>query len=397
MSTVNPRQDNLLLDGPASLSAPMEDDEDFGGRVLVVDDVAANVRLLSGILKIEGFEVLSAASGPEAIAMAGSQAPDVILLDVMMPGMDGFEACERLRRVPETAHTPIVIVTALQDTTDRVRAIHAGADDFLTKPVDEVEVVARVRSLVRSKRRRDSLERVLSDLREARAMSEGLSAMLVHDLRTPLTTMLVSLDLLNTSRDTLAQWQQDVVAMSARSGQHLLGLVNQLLDVSRLETGEMPLEIGPCDAALLIEDSVSLVRTQAHNESTSIIVEIEPDLPPLQADAALIGRVLTNLLGNAVKFTRRGTPVSLCARLEGDEWIFEVRDRGEGVREEDRERIFGKFAQANARRGERHTSSGLGLFFCRLAVAAHGGRIWVDSTPGEGSTFAFALPREPTR
>lgn len=364
--------------------------------VLIVDDLPANTRLLAGILKVEGFEVVVAQSGAEALEKITEANPDVVLLDVMMPVMDGFEVCSHIRNNTATATVPIVMVTALHETPDRVRALQAGADDFLTKPVEEVEVVARVYSLARAKRERDALEKAYHDIKEAEGLRDSLAEMLVHDLRTPLTTMLASLDLLQTGRTgKLEPIQQEVTDMCMRGGRHLLSLVNELLDISKLESGEMQLQCDSINLDSLIEEAVEHVIAQARNTKTEIEVNMAPSLPTLQADEDLLRRVLINLLGNAIKFTSRGTAVVITAQMKegsNDTMLFSIEDKGEGISPEDRERIFNKFAQAQNRRAGRRNSTGLGLTFCKLAVEAHHGRIWVESTIGEGSTFFVELP-----
>lgn len=402
---------------------------DSQGCILIVDDMAINARLLASMLKIAGYATITASNGPEALAILGlptadidtngtlppeaegeacaaeetpaaeCEVPDVVLLDVMMPGLDGFETCRRIKAAPETSWLPVVMVTALHETEDRVTALEAGADDFLTKPVDEVEVVARVRSLVRIKRQRDELERAYDNLQHAEEMRDNLATMLVHDLRTPLTTLLTPLDMLATGQlGDLDQSQEEIVKMCERSAEHLLRLVNQLLDIHKLENGHMELEPAAVEARELILGALEEVEPATVDRKVSFETNIESGLPEFTVDRDLIERVLMNLLGNAVRYTPVGGRIRIDARRDPGSngtdatVVFSVRDEGPGIEPEHQQRIFDKFGSADMRRNHRDVSTGLGLTFCKLAVEAHNGAIWVDSTPGQGSTFSFTVP-----
>lgn len=369
------------------------------GRVLIADDVPANLRLLKGILEVEGFTVDTAPDGPSALA-AAAVPPDVVLLDVMMPGMDGFEVCRRLRAAAETAYTPIVMVTALHESADRVRALEAGADDFLTKPVEAIEVVARVTSLVRAKRDRDALEATLAELRRVESMRDSLSQMLVHDLRTPLTSMLASTEMLRTYYgDSLDDTQRELVGMCRNGCSQLLELINELLDVAKLESGELHPQHESLEVRPLLEEALDQVRGLAAAVDVRLHLDTAASLTPLRADGPLLRRVLVNLLGNAIKHSPARADVRLSAKMEdgaGNAIIFGVQDNGPGIRLADRGRIFDKWGQVEARAKGEKSSSGLGLTFCRLAVEAHRGHIWVvgDEEVGieRGSVFYVRVP-----
>jgi two-component system sensor histidine kinase/response regulator len=374
------------------------------GRILIVDDVPANVRLLSGILKVQGFDVVGANSGPEALEILFSSAVnpetttsiDVVLLDVMMPVMNGFEVCRSIRANEATAHLPVVIVTALNSTADRVHSLDAGADDFLTKPVEEVEVIARVRSLVRAKRDREALEKSYKDLKASEELRHFLAEMLVHDLRTPLTTVLVSLDLLHNEMDKqLDETHTEVIRLCNRSAKHLLSLVNELLDISKLESSEMELCRTKTDINSLVEDAIAHIAGQIKHYKTQVIVDADSDLPQIYVDEDLMRRVIVNLLGNALKFARHREPVMVNIEIDSantNNIVITVKDDGDGIDPKDQKRIFSKFGQAELGKARKRTSTGLGLTFCKLVVEAHGGQIWVDSRPQNGSKFGISLP-----
>lgn len=375
----------MLLE-PSSQSATL-------GRILIVDDTPLNVRLLSSILEIEGYSVVTATNGPDALKMVPETSPDVVLLDVMMPGMDGFEVCQRLRAQPESAHLPVVMVTALQDTPNRVRALEVGADDFLTKPVDEVEVLARVKTLVRTKRGRDELENAYRALQRSEGLRDSLSQMLVHDLRTPLTAMIASLDILLTSyRERMDEVQLELLEMCMNSCRHMVNQVSELLDVGKLESGALELNRESVTAEILIGNALSQVQSLARNRNIEIAEPVVDNVPEFEADAELLRRVLVNLIGNSLKFCPAGSHLAVGAKTQQESVLFSVRDDGPGIAPENRERIFDKWGQAESSSAGRKLSSGLGLTFCRLAVEAHGGKIWVESEVGQGSDFRFTIP-----
>jgi signal transduction histidine kinase len=363
------------------------------GLILIVDDTPLNVRLLSSILEIEGYSVVTASNGPDALKLVPETQPDVVLLDVMMPGMDGFEVCRRLRADAASAHLPIVMVTALQDMPDRVQALEAGADDFLTKPVDEVEVLARVKTLVRTKRGRDELENAYRALQRSEGLRDSLSQMLVHDLRTPLTAMIASLDIMLTSyRERMDDIQLELLEMCMNSCRHMVNQVSELLDVGKLESGALELNRESVTAEPLMTTALSQVQSLARNRNIQIAEPVAVGVPQFQADAELLRRVLVNLIGNSLKFCPSGSHLAVEATIQEDCVLFSVRDDGPGIAPENRERIFDKWGQAESSSAGRKLSSGLGLTFCRLAVEAHGGKIWVESEVGKGSDFRFTIP-----
>ncbi|HEY0076638.1 MAG TPA: response regulator [Abditibacteriaceae bacterium] len=363
------------------------------GRILIVDDTPLNVRLLSSILEIEGYSVVTASNGPDALKLVPETEPDVVLLDVMMPGMDGFEVCRRLRADAASAHLPVVMVTALQDMPNRVQALEAGADDFLTKPVDEVEVLARVKTLVRTKRGRDELENAYRALQRSEGLRDSLSQMLVHDLRTPLTAMIASLDIMLTSyRERMDDIQLELLEMCMNSCRHMVNQVSELLDVGKLESGALELNRESVTAEPLMTTALSQVQSLARNRNIQIAEPVAVGVPQFQADAELLRRVLVNLIGNSLKFCPSGSHLAVEATTQEDFVLFSVRDDGPGIAPENRERIFDKWGQAESSSAGRKLSSGLGLTFCRLAVEAHGGKIWVESEVGKGSDFRFTIP-----
>ncbi len=373
--------------------------------ILVADDVAANVELLFDQLHVLGFRAVSAYDGPSALAACFAHRPDLCILDVSMPAGDlavgdrstGFEVCRRIKRDPRTKSIPVIFVTALSDTTDRVKAIEAGGDDFLTKPHNRLVLGARVRSLLKLKAATDSLEDTLRKLREVEKMRDDLMKMIVHDLKTPLTSVLATTEMLiDGDFGPLNPEQKKMLGDAEGKAEDLLALIGDLLEVSRIEEATMSLDLQPIAPAAFLTEIVNEWAIRFQQEGATATVDVADDAPVFEADRALLRRVLDNLVQNAVTHSASGITLMLSARREGDGILFTVADNGPGIPAEYHEVIFRKFERVKNPAIPRTRSSGLGLAFCKLVVDAHGGRIWVQSAgEGKGSAFHFTLPVRP--
>ena len=363
------------------------------GRVLIVDDQEPNRLLLKDLLEAQGHEVIEAADGAEALQQVTARMPDVVLLDVGMPGMDGFEVCRRLKADPSTASIPVLLVTALSQRDQRLLGIGAGANDYITKPVDKSDLSLRVRNAVRMRQLYVEVEAQYRRLEKLELLRDSLVHMIVHDLRSPLTGIRAYLDLLKLDgMDKLDPEMTESIDEARKVAVEMTDMVSDLLDVSRLEAGQMPLELSPVDLGALAAQAVGAFGGGGAAQRVTLRVEAPVERLRVACDAGVIRRVIVNLVGNAVKFTPASGRIELTVQGDGAEARVSVSDTGPGIPAEYHEKIFEKFGQVElARKGTKH-SSGLGLTFCKFAVEAHGGRIGMESAIGRGSTFWFTLP-----
>src|SRR6478672_2547053 len=371
--------------------------------ILVADDVPANVELLFDQLHVLGFRAVAAYDGPAALRVCAERHPDLCILDVSMPAGDlgvddrstGFEVCRRIKRDPRTARIPVIFVTALNDTTDRVKAIEAGGDDFLTKPHNRLVLGARVRSLLKLKAATDALEDSLRKLRELEKVREDLMRMIVHDLKTPLTLVLATLEMLaDGDFGAVTDKQKGAIADAETRSEDLLALIEDILEVARIEEASIKLNLAPIAPAALIAELVHEWQHRFHQEKTKVAVNVADETPVFIGDKALIKRVFTNLIQNAITHSSNPIELQLNARPTASGLLFTVADNGPGIPAEYHELIFRKFGQVGMQRIPRTRSSGLGLTFCKLVVEMHGGRIWVQSSGGDGSAFHIELPAD---
>jgi two-component system sensor histidine kinase/response regulator len=366
------------------------------GKVLVVDDEPQNVMLLQDLLEARGYQVLTAGDGQDGLALASEHNPDVVLLDVMMPRLSGFDVCRRLKAEPSTAMIPVLLVSALDAREDRLAGIGAGASDFINKPIDSADLILRVRNAVATKRLHDQVSTQLRRLQELETARDTLTHMIVHDLRSPLTGLIGYLELLGaiareTGNEEAVEYATDAQAIASR----LTEMVSQVLDVSRLEAGQMPLSVAITDLVMLLPAAVGELGPTPGG--VSVVYELPNEPVHVSCDPAVISRVVANLVGNAYKFTRRNGEVRIGLIHRNGRARFSVTDQGPGIAAEYRERIFEKFGQVPTSGSAGARSSGLGLTFCKLAVEAHCGEIGVETAETGGSRFWVELPRPQTK
>ena len=366
-----------------------------GTRILVVDDNEQNRALALMTLEQEGgYAVTLAASGAEGLRLFERDRPDCVLLDVRMPGMDGFEVCARLRALPGGAEVPVLFLTALRDVATFDRAEAVGGNDFLTKPVHPAELVLRVQQALRVRRldaefraQCELLRRQRNELFRLQLQKEDLAAFLVHDLKNPVNAIDLEAQVILRDRQLSERSRGAAEQIRARS-RDMLRLILNLLDTARGEQGQLSPSRGAVGLPALVAE---ILEARAENaREAGVRLHAMVDVPVVQADVELLRRVLENLVDNALRHAPQGTSVRVAAVLQGDQVEVQVSDEGAGVPAAMREAIFARYVQLDD--GTTRAGRGLGLTFCKLAVEAHGGRIWVeDAHPG--AVFRLILPQ----
>lgn len=353
--------------------------------ILVVDDTASSRAVLAKGLATVGFETITAADGPSALELVRSRRPALVLLDVMMPGMSGSEVLEHLRREHARADLPIIMITARDDRSDVVAALTAGANDYLVKPVDLTVCSARMRAQL-------ELRRANAELRAAIREKNHFLGMAAHDLRNPLSVIKFYSEFLLMDLDCPVEERAQFVKTICTTSDQMLRMVDDLLSVAKIESGQLQLNRLATDVRALVEEKVNLNRVLAGNKGITIELELAPSLPRLAIDGPKIGQVLDNLITNAVKFSPSPNAIRVVARMSADEVVISVEDQGPGIPEEERAHLFQPFKRTSVRSTGGETSTGLGLAIARRIVEGHGGRIGLQSEVGRGSCFWFSLP-----
>ncbi|MBN3961471.1 hybrid sensor histidine kinase/response regulator [Nostoc sp. NMS8] len=362
-------------------------------RILVVDDTQDNLILVQVILESEGYEIDLASDGIKALQKIDQSPPDLILLDVMMPGIDGYEVTRRIRKNPAISYIPILLITAFHQSSV-VEGLDAGADDFIRKPFDTDELLARVRSLLR-------LKHSLDEQQKMARQREDFVSRLTHDLRTPLVAADRMLNLFEMETFCkIPPEMKQAIAVMIRSNQNLMEMVNTLLEVYRFEAGKKTLNWEECDLREISQEVVSELSPLTNEKGLALKIDTSK-LDPLSPNAGIImgdrlelRRVLNNLVANAIKFTDTG---GITIRIfetppqpgNSDSVTIEIEDTGYGIAPEDQATIFERFRQGKNKR----SGSGLGLHLSHRIVEGHAGSMQVVSEVDKGSLFTVQLPK----
>jgi two-component system sensor histidine kinase/response regulator len=363
--------------------------------ILVVDDIQKNIQVVGGILNAAGFEVMPATSAAQAFERIATQLPDLILLDFMMPEVNGLEVCKRLKADEKTKKIPVIFLTASNEIEGVVQAFEAGAVDYVTKPFQAEELLARVRTHLELKNAREALWNYGRRLRELNDEKNDFLGIVAHDLRSPLSNIVTSANLILTDHEMPRDQMEEFVQIMQSSATHMIHLVENLMDVNAIEQGRMKIEIAPCEVGELVRNVAENYQCKARAKQQDLA--LSGDAGPLVAltDPNCAIQVFDNLISNAIKYSPKGKRIEV--RLARDNGIIrcEVQDQGPGLSKDDLGKVFGKFARLSARPTGGETSTGLGLSIVKKMVEATGGKVWCESQPGHGAKFVVELRSAP--
>jgi signal transduction histidine kinase len=360
---------------------------------MVVDDDRLNIRILAGILQSEGYVITEADSAERALELYDQIKPDLVLLDVVLPGMDGFTACRELRERYGENMAPVIFITAKQESDDVVEGLESGGVDYLSKPFRRKEALARIRTHLHNRILIEQQKSLVDQLSKANAAKNKLLGMAAHDLRNPLASIRGLAEFLRDGTvGPMTSDQLDLVNTIHDTSQSMLSLLNELLDVATIEAGELKVVREPHNLAELVEKAVYLNNINAARKNTKIIFNTPEGVPIVRIDQSKIKQVMDNLLSNAVKYSPPGATIHVRIHGYGPAYTVAVQDEGPGVPESERHQLFKDFSTLSAKPTGDEKSTGLGLAICRKIVEAHRGAITATNLPNRGCEFSVTLP-----
>lgn len=372
-------------------------------RILVVDDISKNLQVVGTMLRNEGYHVMPATSGVQALERAAAQPPDLILLDLMMPDMDGLEVCRRLKADAAAREIPVIFLTASNEMDHLMQGFEVGAVDYVTKPFNAPELLARVQTHHELKHARDTIVRYGQELSRLNDEKNEFMGIAAHDLRNRLGAIKGYAEMILEDAESLAGASaemldsvraqiSDSAARIQDTSQRMAGMVQNLLDANRIERGEMRLNLAPAELTALVAGVVEGQLARATAKQQTLELAADPAPVTVTVDAGVMVQVVENLVSNAVKYSPPGKRIQVRVRRTASAVQCEVQDEGPGLSAEDQQKLFGKFARLTAKPTGGEQSTGLGLSIVKTLVEAMHGRVWCESEPGHGATFLVQLP-----
>lgn len=355
-------------------------------NILIVDDMPANLMLLAAILKSEGYKIRPVPNGTLALQAAAKEKPDLILLDIMMPEMNGYEVCTRLKQDPELKDIPVIYISALNDTNDVVKALTSGGVDFITKPFHAEEVKARVATHLK-------IQRQSKELIELNATKDKFFSIIAHDLRNPFSVLLGMSDLLLTNYTTYDdETRLELIEIQHETTKQTFTLLENLLEWSKIQRGKFDFNADCISLNELILQNIKN-HTELAKQKNIQLLNINTEDQTIFADTNMLQTILRNLVVNAIKFTNEGGIVSFSVKESGEFVEVSVSDNGVGISEENLQKLFRIDGNITTQGTAKEKGSGLGLMLCKEFVEIHNGKIWVESEKGKGSSFKFTVPK----
>jgi signal transduction histidine kinase len=355
-------------------------------KILVVDDMKENVDMLNQYFQMKGFQTVLAYGGKEAIEKAEQEAPDLILLDVIMPDVDGFQVCETLKK--KRTHfkdIPIVLVTARDDLDSKIRGLEMGADDYVTKPFEIRELEARVNSAVRLKKAHDELK----ELNEMKNQFLGIAS---HDLKGPIARIEQAAELILNNRGDLKPEQLRQLERIKKEARDIFSLISDLLNIVKIDAGKLGLDTKEVDFEILIDELLRMNFMAAESKKLKIETVMEANIPKIIADPMRLLEVLENLLSNAMKFSHPGGVIAVGLKKVENSLELTVVDQGVGIPEAELSHVFDRFVKLSPKPTGGEKGTGLGLSICKQIVELHKGKISLKSKIGKGTTVTIFLP-----
>jgi two-component system, sensor histidine kinase and response regulator len=351
------------------------------GHLLVVDDNEMNRDMLSRRLKREGYTTTIAEDGYQALEMIKQNKFDLVLLDIMMPGISGFEMLPIIRQTHSLAELPVIMATAKDQSEDIVEGLRLGANDYVTKPIDFPVLLARIN--------------IQLQLKNLSQLKDEFLRIASHDLKNPLSTILMSAHIIRDKvppGTEMTEQFHNMMSFIVRRGEEMQRIVRDFLDFQAMEDGKLSLEVAPTNLNEIADEVIQMNTDYATSKDISLLAELDTALPILNIDRARLSQVTQNMVGNAIKFSPKGAVTVIRTRMDNGSAMLEVKDSGPGLSEDDLGKVFAKYSRLSNKPTGGESSSGLGLAICKQMVDLHGGSIGVYNNQDQGATFWFSIP-----